>query len=46
MKTKRIMLYVTGDEYDKLKRLADKEKRSLSNMALICIQKYLDKAAK
>ena len=46
MSNKRIMVSMPQEIADKLAAQADKEKRSLSNMALICIQKYLDKAAK
>jgi predicted HicB family RNase H-like nuclease len=45
-KSKRIMLYVTDEEYEKLKALADKENRSLNNYIVTLIDKALDKAAK
>lgn len=45
-KTKRIMLYITDEQYDKLKAAADKESRSLNNFITMLIEKYLEEAPK
>lgn len=45
-KTKRIMLYVTEEEYNKIKVLADTENRSLNNYIVTLIDKALEEAAK
>jgi predicted DNA-binding protein len=41
-KSKRIMLYVTDEKYEKLKTLSDAENRSLNNYIVTIIDSYLD----
>jgi uncharacterized protein (DUF1778 family) len=43
---KRIMLYLTDEQYVKIKALADKDNRSLNNFCLTILEKYLEEAAK
>jgi hypothetical protein len=35
------MLYVTDEEYDKIKSAADNDKRSLNNFIKLLIEKFL-----
>jgi hypothetical protein len=45
MEKKRIMLYVDEDMYDKIKLLADKDKRSMNNYIVMVLEKELERAA-
>lgn len=45
-RTNRIVALLDDTTLEELKAQAEKENRTLSNMVLICIQKYLDTAAK
>jgi len=45
MSAKRIMVSLPDSVYDKLQQQADSEKRSLSNLIRIAVEKYLDEAA-
>jgi predicted HicB family RNase H-like nuclease len=46
MEKKRIMLYVDEEMYDKIKLLADKDKRSMNNYIVMVLEKELEAASK
>ncbi len=46
MPSKRVMVSLPDDIYDKLQQQADTEKRSLSNLIRIALEKYLEKPPK
>jgi metal-responsive CopG/Arc/MetJ family transcriptional regulator len=46
LRLKRIMVSLPDDISDKLQKQADIEKRSLSNLIRIAVEKYLEEVAK